>query len=502
MVSRSPSLDGTLVGVAQRHARNRSVILPVMICFTLLGCAARLVIDESMLDSPALAGVLLIAALAVLLPIGREYALVVFLVLPALFGGSPWNSPVHAYIGSESFPLYIYDAVLVICATLSTVSCLRGHNEVAKLWFQANWIGVTLIASGLVAKIARSGLNGEALRNAALFYYFPAVCLTAALAARRIDVKQIVPVLYLRSLAVVGIAPLLVLLGLWLGLGDAVTTTVQQEIVLPAGALEWLPPGSLLLLTFCASAFLPDPRTGKHWKALILLLLLYDFVTYLNRAMWIGIFVGIAASWIIRKGLLRGFLPALLLSAAAVVVVPPLSDAIRAGHNESSEWRLLAWGLTAGAIIESPISGHSYSESLLAQIVGLPESKQAMHEASLRISEQARSPHNSYLSLLFFGGLWQGLPILVFIIAALLSLARLTRHRRRERRPQLQAEAVLRGAIAAVVYSAFNVVLESPVEGITFWMILYCTWQWSNSLRTRHAKPVASTAPPDPLESH
>jgi hypothetical protein len=86
--------------------------------------------------------------------------------------------------------------------------------------------------------------------------------------------------------------------------------------------------------------------------------------------------------------------------------------------------------------------------------------------------------------LLFFGGLLQGGAVLLFILLTLASLSRGIVRMRRSGGRTPAAEAVFRGAIAVAVYAGFNVVLESPIEGITFWIVMFAAWMWARALQT------------------
>lgn len=445
---------------------------------TLAGWGARLMVDEQLGNAPVAAAIMLLSGLALAqASFGAPIGLLAFLMMPALFSAAPWDSPVHAYVGAARFPIYVFDGVLVLSSAAALAGALLDSATPAARFVRAHWLPLMLVGAGLLVKVAAGGMSGEVLRNAAVFYYFPCICLAGAAIARRIDFKRVLPYVYLRSLIFAAFAPAVVLVGIAVGARDTVLEGSHQGVG-PAGILAWLPPGSLLLLSFCAAAFLFDRGTPLLWKAVIVLLLAFDALSYWNRAMWFGLACGIACHWAIVRGWWRGVLPACAALAAVTLITPTIEDSLRQEHNESSEWRLLIWALAAGQIAEQPLVGHSYGESLLDQLVSGPESQQAMADASIRIDAQARSPHNSYLSLLFFGGVVQGGAVIFFILGTLISLGRAVVRLRRLGLQSATGEAVFRGAVAVSVYAAFNVVLESPVEGITYWMILYCAWLW------------------------
>jgi hypothetical protein len=450
-----------------------------------VACIARFAIDEDGGEFQQIAAVLLIAAFAATAAVSVPVAGLLVVVLPSLFGQTPWNSPVRAYLGSEAMPVYICDAILLAGAAWAAVGALRARNasRSAGRFLREHWLLFAVLAGGVVLKVAQSGVSGETVRNAALFYYPPAVLLFVAALAERLDVVRIVPALLLESSALTLLAPLLVLAAFMLGVGDELLAPLRQGIVEPVGWLKWLPPGSLILLTFLSAAYLfgPGPRLLRLGVAA---LLAYDAVTYGNRAMWMGIVAGYAAGISVRLGWKRSALIALPIALALGVAAPSLVDRLGEGHNESGEWRLLAWGLTVAGIADAPVLGHPYSDSVLGQLLADPDSQEALGGSDIRINSQARSPHNSYLTLLFFGGAVQGGAVIVLILGTLTALWHRVALARRRGRPDDTGEALLRGGVAIAVYAAFNVVLESPIEGITFWLVIALAW-----LRSREPTP-------------
>jgi O-antigen ligase len=480
---------------ATAASRQHRAALWALAVLALAGCAARLLVDEQIGGAPTVAAIMLLSCLAITqAAFGMVTGLLAFLMTPSLFSATPWDSPVRAYVGSATFPVYVFDAVLVLCCLVAIAEALINRATPAARFIRANWITLGLVGTGVLVKVASSGISGEALRNAALFYYFPCVCLTCALIARRLDLKRVLPQVYMRSLAFTSVAPVVVLIGVAVGAGEVVLISSHQGVE-PGGILAWLPPGSLMLLSFCVAAFLFNRTTPWLWRAIIVALLAYDAISYWNRAAWLGFACGIGCHWAMIRGWWRGVLPAFVALLALAVIGSNVQDSVREGHNESSEWRLLLWTLAAGEIVAHPIRGHSYGESVLEQVLSVPESQSAVADASIRVDEAARSPHNSYLSLLFFGGLLQGGAVICFIIATLVSLGRAIVRLHRMGLQEPSCDAVFRGAIAVSVYAAFNVVLESPVEGITYWTIIYVAWLWrENALRRLRAANGSSAS--------
>ncbi len=474
---------GAAVPPAARPALDR--LVSALLVLALAAATSRLFIDEGVINAPAWAWVPLVAAAGwVAWTLGAPIALTAWIMVPGFFGATPWNSPVRASFGGPDLPLFVFDLSLVATAAWAVASGLRRPDGAAGRLLRDCGALFALVAVMLVVKVLQGGASAETLRNAALFFYGPAVALTAMLVAQRLPLEQLIPLAYLRLMPLLTLVPALVLVAIALGLRDWVLVDLgRQDLIRPVGVLDWMPPGSLVLVGYCAAAFLPDRRTPWTWKLPLLLLLAYDASTYLNRALWIGIGAGITLHWALLRGWWRGLLPLLLALALASLSLETLRDRIGEGHNQSSEWRLLAWTLTGLSILDQPLLGHDYGESLLGQVLVLPESVQSMQEAELRIDPQARSPHNSYLSLLFFGGLVQGGAVIGIIGWSLVRLARaITALARRGRRHPM-ADAVLRGAVAIVVYSGFNVVLETPIEGIAFWAALVPVWLWGTRLR-------------------
>lgn len=478
----------------------RRRVLPAFALLVVAGCVARYFIDESGMDSPVLGALtLLYAVLAVGLLVRPYIALFAMALLPAMFGASPWNSPVKANIPIGELPLYVFDLMLIGLAAAATVQGLTQRNHA---WTFIRRHRLTLLATVLmtVGKIAESGPGSDTVRNAALFYYFPATVLSAMWLADRIDLKRMLPAIYLNSLAFVALAQGVVLLGLALNHREAVLVSLHQGLSEPAGWLQWLPPGSLVLLSFCGAAFLTDRRTPIAWRGVIALLLVYDAVTYGNRAMWLGILAGLGAHWLMTLGWRKALAVTLVASASfAAFNATGWRDTVKEGHNESSEWRLLAWALTSVAIVDKPLIGHPYHSSLLTQVLDLPDSQSAMIEAALPISAQARSPHNSYLSLLFFGGAIQGGTIIVFVLGTVWRLGRaLVRAARQGLEVSAAAHAVFRGTVAVIIYTSFNVVLETPIEGTTFWLIIAAAWMWAEHIERKLAGTTRAASPQHP----
>lgn len=456
-----------------------------LLVMTLAACTSRLLLDESVIDAPQWAWLPLLLAVAwVARTLGTAVAFTAWLMVPGFFGATPWNSPVRASFGGPDLPLFVFDLSLVFALiTAAITALLRPRSAVGRL-LRSRWPLFVIVFAMLLLKVAQGGGSAETLRNAALFFYGPAVVMGALLAAEQLDLKHLVPQAYLRMLALCALIPGLVLLGLALGLRSWLLVDLgRQDLARPVGVLDWLPPGSLVLLGFCAAGFLPSRETPWTWRLPLLLLLAYDAATYLNRALWIGIACGLALHWAVVRGWWRGFVPLLMVVVALGMSMETLREQVGEGHYQSSEWRLLAWTLTSAAILDQPLIGHDYSESLLSQVLVLPESLRSMQEADLSISVEARSPHNSYLSLLFFGGVVQGGAVMVFIVHALVRLARAIAALRRRGRCIPMADAVLRGGTAVTVYAGFNVVLETPIEGLAFWMIFVPVWLWGTHLR-------------------
>ena len=471
------------------------LVLTALIIIIAAGCVARMLIDKTFVGDSTLASVVLISCFFFLaLFLGLRISLFALLLLPAFFGASPWNSPVRATLGSVDFPLYLFDLIIFAATGVAIIKGIGRQNSKSTNFIRQNWVILTIICIMLVYKIVDGDFAGATIRNAALFYYFPSICLIMAMINKHLDIKNIVPWLILRLLPLTAFAPLVVLIGIAIGARDLVLVNIQQGMVEPIAPLVWLPPGSLITLTFCGAAFLFDRHTALRWKLVIVVLLAYDFVTYFNRAMWVGIIAGICVNWVVFRGWKRGALPVLITLIVVSMSLGALRDVMKEGHHDSSEWRLLAWKLTLDRIIERPLVGHSYNESLLTQVLDNPESLQAIDTVGLLIDPQARSPHNSYLSLLFFGGLLQGGSVILFILFTLTKLAKGIVRKKHEVVHKPMSEAVFRGAVAVVVYAGFNVVLETPIEGITFWIVIFSAWAWALDLdRSPRLGPVAYT---------
>lgn len=445
------------------------------------GCLARYLLDESGLDSPVLGALTLMYAVLTISLLTRAYiSLLVLVMMPAMFGATPWNSPVKANIPLGEFPLYLFDLALIGLGTTAAIQGMIRYNHAA-VFLRRHRFVLLLTMAGVMARVVESGIGGDTVRNAALFYYFPATMLSVMWLADRVSIQRILPVLYLKGLSFVALAQGIVLIGIALNHRESVLVSLHQGMSEPAGWLQWLPPGSLVLLSFCGAAFLPDRSTPIASRAVIALLLVYDAVTYGNRAMWVGIIAGLSAGGLIAMGWRKALISVVMAAATlATINAAGLRDTVKDGHNESSEWRLLAWTLTAASIADKPLAGHPFHSSLLTQVLDLPDSQVAIVEAALPISAQARSPHNSYLSLLFFGGLVQGGAIILFILGTVYRLGRaLVRARKHNQAADKTAQAVFRGTIAVIVYSGFNVVLETPIEGTTFWIVIACAWLWA-----------------------
>lgn len=459
-----------------------AISLPALVAAACIGSAARLLVDET-IEFPTLAAFVVAIYLAVLLLLDGRAGMLPILILPGLFGAAPWNSPVRAYFGPDALPLYFFDAVILLTGAIGFLEALFRTGSVAHRFLRENWLAIFAVIVLLVAKIAQARDLGEAARNAAEFYYFPAIGFTLTYIGARIDLRRLIPWLYLEVLPALAIVPAIVVAGIMLGQRELVLDEFgRQGIVTPAGILAWFPPGSLVLLSFLSAAFLFERRAPAWSRVAIGILLTYDAVTYGNRALWVAIAVGIGVHWLLRRGWKGLFLTVAML-AVMTLSSATIREVAAEGHNNSSEWRLLVWGLTAFAIADSPITGHSYDISLLGQVLPSAESQFAIEEAGMRVEERARSPHNSYLSLLFFGGIVQGGAIMAFLGWTLIRLALQLMRRERSQQRSWFAESVFRGAVACAAYAAFNVVLESPIEAICFWLLFFTAWFWTCALQ-------------------
>jgi len=447
------------------------------------GCVARSFADEEMLNLPGVASVLLVTLFATQFAITGRLAFLLILAIPAYFGSSPWNSPVRAHFGPETFPVYVFDLLVLSGGGIAVLEAVLSRATPTALFMRQQGAIVAVISVIAILKLIEVGISAESVRNAAVFYYFVATCLGLAYVHRHVDLKYAIPSLFLRSIPIAAIVPAVCLVGISLGGRELVLDSIgRQGLVTPAGILALAPPGSLVLLSFLGAGFLVEDRVPLWSRAAIVVLLIYDFVTYWDRALWLAISFGIAVGWMVKKGWRSVLLVACVL-AALMTTADTIRSSVAEGHNKSSEWRLLAWGVTVIGIADRPFWGHPYDKSVFGQVLQTSDSQTAIAASNIRLNEQARSPHNSYLTLLFFGGIVQGGAVIVFILGTLIGLGRELAWRIRVRSPSWLGEAVFRGGCACALYAGFNVVLESPVEAITFWILFFPAWLWLMSLR-------------------
>jgi hypothetical protein len=415
------------------------------------------------LEAPVLEGVIFVSFLLTVIALvilKRFEVLIPFLLLPVFFGFTPWGSPVRLNIMIGSTPIYLYDFTLIL---FSILSIIKVNNYHLKIFIKENWGILSIVIGGLLFKFYSYGVNSETIRNAAIFYYPIIVSFTLMLIYKRRSSGKEVFLILQKFLPVLALIPIVVIVGFIFFGKESVLSEIHQGILIPSGILSFFYFGSLILLTFYGAAFLPHPKVQLTSKVFIVLLFVYDAMIYMNRSVWVAVIAAYICSWIFLNK--KKALPIFLMLVVSVMfyLIKPYKG-LEGAHNNSSGWRLLVWSSTIDSILNKPLIGHSTSQSILSDISDDVNSIQD----DIVVSSKARSPHNSYLSLLYYGGLFIGGSIILFLLKIVYKLYKQSVLTREDE----DIKAWFRGVIAVIIYSGFNVVLESPIEGVFFWVIV------------------------------
>src|SRR5690348_1615785 len=181
-----------------------------------------MMLDGSRSDLASVAALLLLGLLVVQFALQSRTALIGILAIPGFFGLAPWNSPVRAHFGSETFPVYFFDLVVLIGGTVAVLDAIQTTRTSTANFIQKHWPIMVVVASVLLLKIGQVGVGAESVRNSAIFYYFLSTPLIITYVNDQADLKWAVPWFFLKAVPIVAIVPGICLIGIALGGRDLV----------------------------------------------------------------------------------------------------------------------------------------------------------------------------------------------------------------------------------------------------------------------------------------
>lgn len=507
-----------------REMRTAGTVFIGLIFLAMIGKA---VLNPAGTSGGSLYGWYLLAIGAVAAMFSVRGAMLALLLLPSFLGRTVVKSQL-TLPGSFPIPLYTFDTILaVLCVyiayrwVVSTdkgrspgLAFTRDHALIAAI------IVITIVAK-LGAELAASRISSISIRNSAMFYYPLLVPVVVTYYLHRFGSPSDFISGGLAGLTL--FVPATIVLALSLRLGDPwhlIQHETQGGMAQPIDVLlPFSPPvfqGNLILLAMLAAAVLPYKKIGMPWKALLAIFLAFDVLSYLDRAMWIAIGAGIAAGLAVRLKR-RAAIATVLIATISVgaLLVGPARQYFAKQHHSTSEWRLAVWNMTFSRIKEHPLRGHALNayvvdpsmEGALVSIFGPPKGSVSpasgtgsarpnagTERSTTPLRRHPLYPHNSYLSLIYYGGIVGGGSIILLIgLTIFQSLRQYWRADTRD--DEAFALAVFRALVAGTAYAAFNVVLESPTEAWTFWIAVTLGW-WYARERTRKSTPQVSRDQP------
>ncbi len=449
-----------------------------------------------------------VALIGVAALISPRLGILALLLIPSLLGREAVKTKLFLP-GLESVPLYTFDVLLVgffVFIALNGLWRSFRSNE-WKVEEFPGWPLLLLISVFLAWKFLSDLLAGHlsvvTLRNSAMFYYPPLVLYVVAFYLRNHGGIRDFSTVAMSGYGV--FVPVAIIFTISLLLGEPGRLFRYNEyggLIIPIEPLHVLAPpalhGNLILLAMLVSALLFQRGVRFYWKLLLISFLVFDAVLYLNRALWLAIAAGLVAGVVLnvsrRNALVLGI--SLVAAMGIAIVTPVIRDYLAQQHSGTSEWRLAVWSLTFDEIMDAPLFGHSLGryvvdqkmEQKLARKFGSPPAlrRQASRQQAERGNVESvrppptrvrhpRYPHNSYLSLLYYGGLLVGGTIILFILWVLWRLYQRYWSNNSDADRAVTA-AFFRAISAGCVYNLFNVVLETPTEAWTFWVAVALGW--------------------------
>ena len=196
--------------------------------------------------------------------------------------------------------------------------------------------------------------------------------------------------------------------------------------------------------------------------------LLSGIVLSQHRSIWVALGMGYLAGAAMarsRRTIARGAIWLVLLSVAVVgaivftgsEIVTSTLDRIASTTDTSSinaAWRLAAWDAAVDQIVDSPILGHGFGASFVFFFWG---------------HQYVGAPHNSLINITWYMGI-PGLTLLAVVQGAFVT--RVFRHRSLLSQRGWSPASIFAAWLTLITVAAFNVILESPVGAVPFWLVV------------------------------
>jgi O-antigen ligase len=195
--------------------------------------------------------------------------------------------------------------------------------------------------------------------------------------------------------------------------------------------------------------------------------LLSGIVLSEHRSIWVAVGLGYLAGAAMarsRRTIARGAIWLVLFSVAAMgaivfmpEIVTPTLDRLASTTDSSSinsAWRLAAWDAAVGQIADSPILGHGFGASFVFFFWG---------------HQYVGAPHNSLINITWYMGI-PGLALFALVQGTFVT--RLFRHRSLLGERGWYPASIFAAWLTLITVAAFNVILESPVGAVPFWLVV------------------------------
>jgi O-antigen ligase len=210
---------------------------------------------------------------------------------------------------------------------------------------------------------------------------------------------------------------------------------------------------------------------GKWFYSALLALNIVMLILTMKRTAFLGLFFALVFCFIYMRWLvafklkhLYAFLAVLVFSGFVFSLIPqisvPLEQIIRSKmdvlHEGNSAWRILAWQEALAHFYQAPWLGNGYGQRILG--------------ASLWAVD-TMDPHNSYLAIMVYNGLFGLSLILGIIIFSFVRYSIMLRHTKVVIERKLIAFFVA-GLILMMIFPLFNVSLENQRQSIFFWFFI------------------------------
>lgn len=374
---------------------------------------------------------------------------------------------VRAFIEVNYLKLYYFDTFLLLFIIITLFKSIGKSAKVLRIYLKHINIFYIIMVFFLALKVVQSGITVDALRNMALFYYFllipPLVFLVA-------DFKTIIRIcirLITYSYCFNTVFLLVIIVVASVGFKEDFFIQTSRGIDRPVSDIfQLVPVGAILLTSSITAALLPDKSVRLVVKLPYIIYIIANALTYFNRSLFLGVAAGLFIGWYCKQKIKTALITGVALIFFALLVGPSVLSSLSEQHSSSSTWRLAVWQVTMESILENAIFGHSFATTTIESLDLEDESLE-----NISIGKKARYAHNSYLTILYYGGFLFGGVLIFVLLWVFIRLFKSARRAHFERISDRYVAPLLRAYTAALVCAGLNVVLESPREAVAFWVL-------------------------------